>query len=61
MGTRLWRRGSACAVLAVAVSLFGWTAVASAFDPVCSGFIPAAQDGWPGNCDYVAIDTTPDG
>jgi hypothetical protein len=26
----------------------------------CSGWIPAASDGWPGNYDYVAIDTTPD-
>jgi dienelactone hydrolase len=27
----------------------------------CSGWIPAADDGWPGNYDYVSIDTTPDG
>jgi dienelactone hydrolase len=27
----------------------------------CSGFVPEAQDGWTGNYDYVAIDTTPDG
>jgi dienelactone hydrolase len=27
----------------------------------CSGWIPAAHDGWPGHYDYVAIDTTPDG
>jgi dienelactone hydrolase len=26
----------------------------------CSGFVPKAQDGWPGNYDYVAIDTSPD-
>jgi dienelactone hydrolase len=27
----------------------------------CSGWIPAAHDGWPGNYDYLKIDTTPDG
>ncbi len=27
----------------------------------CSGWIPAASDGWLGNYDYVAIDTKPDG
>jgi dienelactone hydrolase len=27
----------------------------------CSGFVPAAQDGWPGDYDYVKIDTSPDG
>ena len=27
----------------------------------CPGFLPAASDGWPGNYDYVKIDTTPDG
>jgi dienelactone hydrolase len=26
----------------------------------CSGWVPAASDGWPGNYDYVAIDTSPD-
>src|SRR3954452_22905629 len=26
----------------------------------CSAFVPQAQDGWPGNYDYVAIDTSPD-
>src|SRR3954469_2346500 len=34
MGTRLWRRGTAIAALAVAIGLFGGTAVAGAFDPV---------------------------
>lgn len=33
MGTRLWRRGTAIAALAVAIGLFGGSAVASAFDP----------------------------
>jgi dienelactone hydrolase len=27
----------------------------------CSGWVPAASDGWPGNYEYVAIDTSPDG
>jgi dienelactone hydrolase len=27
----------------------------------CPGFIPRSQDGWPGNYDFVAIDTSPDG
>jgi dienelactone hydrolase len=27
----------------------------------CSGFVPRVQDGWPGEYDYVAIDTSPDG
>jgi hypothetical protein len=27
----------------------------------CTGWVPAAGDGWPGNYDYVAIDTSPDG
>jgi dienelactone hydrolase len=27
----------------------------------CSGWTPTANDGWPGNYDYVAIDATPDG
>jgi dienelactone hydrolase len=27
----------------------------------CSGWVPRAQDGWPGNYDFVAIDTSPDG
>jgi dienelactone hydrolase len=27
----------------------------------CSGFIPRAEDGWPGEYDYVAIATSPDG
>ena len=27
----------------------------------CSGWVPAAGDGWPGVYDYVAIDTSPDG
>ncbi len=27
----------------------------------CTGWVPAADDGWPGNYDYVAIDTSPDG
>jgi dienelactone hydrolase len=27
----------------------------------CSSFVPAAQDGWPGEYDYIAIDTSPDG
>jgi dienelactone hydrolase len=26
----------------------------------CSGWVPAASDGWPGNYDYVVIDTSPD-
>jgi dienelactone hydrolase len=26
----------------------------------CSGFVPQAQDGWPGTYDYVAIATSPD-
>jgi dienelactone hydrolase len=26
----------------------------------CSGWVPAASDGWPGAYDYVAIDTSPD-
>jgi hypothetical protein len=30
-------------------------------DQHCPGFIPEASDGWPGNYDYVAIDTSPDG
>jgi dienelactone hydrolase len=30
-------------------------------DHKCTGFIPRAQDGWPGNYDYVAINTSPDG
>ncbi len=34
MGTRLWRRGPAIAVLTVAIALLGGSAVASAFDPV---------------------------
>ncbi len=34
MGTRLWRTGPAIAALAVAISLLGGSAVASAFDPV---------------------------
>jgi dienelactone hydrolase len=27
----------------------------------CTGFVPRAQDGWPGEYDYVAIATSPDG
>jgi hypothetical protein len=27
----------------------------------CTGWVPRSQDGWPGNYDYVAIDTSPDG
>jgi hypothetical protein len=30
-------------------------------DTTCSGWVPAASDGWPGNYDYVAIDTSSDG
>jgi dienelactone hydrolase len=26
----------------------------------CSGFVPKAQDGWPGEYDYLSIDTSPD-
>jgi hypothetical protein len=29
-------------------------------DHTCSGFVPRAQDGWPGEYDYVAIATSPD-
>ena len=29
-------------------------------DQACSGFVPRAQDGWPGGYDYVAIATSPD-
>jgi hypothetical protein len=27
----------------------------------CSGWVPRSSDGWPGNYDYVAINTSPDG
>jgi hypothetical protein len=27
----------------------------------CSGMVPTADDGWPGDYSYIAIDTTPDG
>ena len=27
----------------------------------CTGWIPCANDGWPGNYDYVAMDPSPDG
>jgi dienelactone hydrolase len=29
--------------------------------PACPAFVPRAEDGWPGDYDYVAIDTSPDG
>jgi dienelactone hydrolase len=29
-------------------------------DQTCSGFVPSAADGWPGEYDYVAIATSPD-
>jgi hypothetical protein len=55
MGTRLWRRGPAVAALTVAFALSTYPA------NTCSGFVPAASDGWPGDHSFISIDTTPDG